>query len=54
MEALMDLSSFEQPDGQTPPPVGPGDAGWESELKRAIDDIGHIAQDRAAKLVLVA
>jgi hypothetical protein len=49
MEGVLDLPAGEQPDGMSPYPLGPGDKDWESELTRAIDDIGRIAQDRASK-----
>lgn len=50
METLLGLSEDEQPDGQSPPSLGPTDDLWEQELTRAIDDIGKIAQDRVSKM----
>ncbi|PVG03112.1 hypothetical protein CPB86DRAFT_695443 [Serendipita vermifera] len=50
MEELMELKENRQPNGETPIPLSPGDEQWEAELKRAIDDIGRIANDRASKL----
>ncbi|CAG8596194.1 10402_t:CDS:2 [Acaulospora colombiana] len=49
MEESMELKENRQPNSETPAPLGPGDEQWEAELKRAIDDIGRIANDRASK-----
>jgi hypothetical protein len=48
MENRMELKEGEQPDGETPAPLGPGDEQWEAELERAIGDIRAIANDRAS------
>ncbi|KAG8758096.1 hypothetical protein FRC14_000780 [Serendipita sp. 396] len=54
MEQLMGISPEDQLDGSSPKPLGPGDDLWEAELKRAIGDIGRIAQDRASKVQVLA
>lgn len=50
MEQFLGFSAEGQPNGAVPTPVGPGNERWESELARAISEIGKIAQDRASKL----
>lgn len=50
MEDSMNIRRGSNISGEEPSPLGPGDELWESELSRAIDDIGRIAQDRAKKL----
>lgn len=51
METLLGLLPDEEPNGEAPEPYAPGNEEWEGELRRAIDDIGKIAQDRATKMV---